>query len=442
MLGWPTKSDRNNFRKVPQHEEKIMAIASTTERLEIDFSVYNPFDPEFIRDPFPVIDRMLEEFPVAFHKDLNAWLVSRHDLVVQVMRNPRFSTRYADWKHAPTPPPEDQWTLFDKCFSMQMLSVGPAEHLRLRRLTAPAFSRRVMDKIEEDIRGSVVGVFDEIEDPRLFDFATEIAAKVPIRSIARMVGVPPDADDLFQHGLGWNLLRATNPLYAAERDVYAAAALPGLQYLLDTIADRRRCEDPGDDFIGTLVSTVIDDEYLSDMEILSVIWALVAAGADTTVDLHTRAIRALLLHPDQRRLLREQPELMGAAILEVMRWSCPTKLGAIPRFPLEDIELGGQVLEQGSFVITLFAPAWLDPVKWPEPRRFDITRNHSGNIIFGAGPHMCIGMNLAQVQGKLMIEEFEQRFGDTAELVGEIEYDPQHFNARRITKMMVATSAS
>jgi cytochrome P450 len=85
----------------------------------------------------------------------------------------------------------------------------------------------------------------------------------------------------------------------------------------------------------------------------------------------------------------------------------------------------------------MFAPAWLDPAKWPDPRRFDITRNHAGNIIFGAGPHLCIGLNLVKAQGKLVIEEFERRFGATAELVGEIEYDPGHFNARRITRLMV-----
>lgn len=422
----------------------MTGTTTATGRLEIDFSVYNPFDLEFIKNPFPVLERMLEEYPVAFHTGLNAWVVSGHDLADWVMRSPQLSTRYADWNNAPAPKPADQRTLYDEISAMQMTNISPAAHQRVRRLSAPAFSRRVMDKIESRIRDSVVGVFDEIENPRLFDAAADIAAKVPIRAIARMIGVSSDAEELFERGLGWNIIRATNPMYASERDTYVNATLPGLEYLLDTIAARRRtdsADSSGDDFIGTLIATVVDGERLSDKEILSVILALVVAGADTAVDLHTLSIQALLQHPDQRRLLRERPELMSATILEVMRWSGVGKFGAIPRFPLEDIEVGGQILEKGAFVMALLAPSWLDPAKWPEPRRFDITRSHAGNIVFGSGPHMCIGLNLVQAQGKLMIDEFDRRFGDDARIIGELEYDPAHFNARRITKMMIETGA-
>jgi cytochrome P450 len=419
-----------------------MAVTTTAPgRVEIDFSVYNPFDVAFMNDPIPVLDRMLSHYPVAFHKNIGAWMVSPHDLAAFVLRSPKFSTRMQDWNNY-QPSRLGQDTLYDRVHRRSMTNVGTEEHMRFRRLTAPAFSRRVMDQIEVSIRDSVTGIFDEIENPALFDVATEIAAKVPIRSIARMVGVPSEAESLFEHGLGWNLNRAQDPMHAAERDSYIEGSLPGLQYLFDAIVARRGAADPGDDFIGTLVTTEIDGESLSDLDILSVIMALVTAGADTAVDLHTLAIRALLTHPDQRALLRERPELMEGAILEILRWSAHGKFGAIPRFPLEDVELGGQLLEKGSFVMPMLGPSWVDPVKWPDPHRFDITRSHAGNIVFGAGPHLCIGLNLVKAQGKLMIEEFERRFGDSAELVGEIEYDPMHFNARRITRLMVKTEAA
>ncbi len=118
-----------------------MAVATTrTGRVEIDFSIFNPFDPEYVENPFPAIDRLLTEYPVAFHTGMNAWLVSPHDLAGQVMRDPRFSTQYTDWNDAPPPVPEDRWTLYDRCRALSMLTTGPTEHQRLRRLTAPAFS--------------------------------------------------------------------------------------------------------------------------------------------------------------------------------------------------------------------------------------------------------------------------------------------------------------
>jgi cytochrome P450 len=412
---------------------------TATDRLEIDFDVYNPFDPEFVRDPFAQFERLTRQYPVAFHTGINAWLVTTHDLTAELLKSPKFSSSFADWNDAPPEKPEDEWTIYERVMSRSLLTVGPKDHLRLRRLTAPAFSRRVMDQIEDKIRDTITRTFDEIPDKTEFDVATEIAAKVPIRAIARMVGVPEKDDTLFAHGLGWNMVRAANPLHAAERDQIIADAIPALEYLNDMVASRRAQADPGDDFIGTLITTTVDGERLDDLEIMSVIIALLVAGADTAVDLSTYAIYALLTNPGQRQVLRDRPGLSEAAILEILRWSGIGKFGGIPRFPYADTEFGGQVLGRGEFVMPILAAAWLDPAKWPDPRRFDLTRSHAGNLIFGAGPHLCIGLNLVKAQGKLMIEEFERRFGATAEITGDIEYDPAHFNARRMTKFMVRT---
>jgi cytochrome P450 len=412
------------------------------DRVEIDFSIYNPVDPDFVRDPYPVFTRLLEEYPVAFHTGINGWLISPHDLAAEALRDQRLSTNLTDWANAPEQKPEAEWTLFDRLLAGSLSAVDRAEHLRLRRLTAPAFSRRVMDKIEVSIADAIVGIFDEIADPHEFNVASEIAVKVTVRAIARMVGVPPAASELFEHGLAWNMVRACSPMYPLdERERFAAAAVPGLQYILDTVAARRASGDPGDDFIGTLITSEDGGERLTDMQILNLIGTLLIAGADTAVDVHTVGIYALLTHPEQRALLRANPALSEGMILETLRWSGIGKFGGLPRFPLDDVTYGGQVLEKGSLVMPMFGPAWSDPAKWPDPRKYDITRDHKGNIIFGAGPHMCLGMSLVRVQARLMVEEFERRFGDTAELVGEIEYDPWHFNARRMTTLMVRTGA-
>lgn len=163
------------------------------QKVEIDASVYDPSDPEFIRNPWPVLDRMLSDYPVAYHTGLKAWLVAPHDLAWEVTRNPRFSTRFADWNDAPPPKPESEWSLFDRAQARSLVAVSRADHLRLRKLTAPAFSRQVTSQIEDRIRDVISEVFDEISDPREFNAAAEIAVKIPIRTIAAMVGVPPEA---------------------------------------------------------------------------------------------------------------------------------------------------------------------------------------------------------------------------------------------------------
>jgi cytochrome P450 len=418
----------------------MTAVAS--DRIEIGFDVYNPFDEGFVNDPMEQFNRLLDEYPVAYHTGINAWMVAPHLLVQEVMKSPKFSTRMADWKDIPAPKPQEKWNLYDRVQQFSLLNATPLAHQRLRRLTAPAFSRRVMEDIELRIHDSVVGIFDEIDNPSEFNIATEIAGKVPIRAIARMVGVPPEADTIFEHGLGWNMVRAGNPMYSPEeRAAFIDDAIPGLQFLLDTVAERRAMADPGDDFIGTLIKTDEDGDRLNDMEIVALIMALVVAGADTAVDLHTVSLYALLTNPDQRQLLRDRPELAEDAIIEILRWGAIGKFGGIPRFPLEDMDFHGHLMRKGEFVMPIFAAAWLDPQKWPEPRKLDFTRDHAGNTVFGAGPHMCIGLNLVKVQGRLMINEFDRRFGDTAELVGDIEYDSMHFNARRMTKLMVRTGA-
>jgi cytochrome P450 len=215
--------------------------------------------------------------------------------------------------------------------------------------------------------------------------------------------------------------------------------LPGYKFLREHIAKRRAAKDVGDDFLGMLIKAEIDGDQLNDWEITALITALITAGADTVLDLYMGAVKTLLEHPEQYKMLRENPDLMENAVLEILRYSIPGKVGPIPRFVIEDMEWGGQPLKKGELVMVALSAAWSDPKRWENPDKFDITRNQDGNIIFGAGAHFCIGLNLVKAQGKLFIEEFTRRFPN-AELTGEMEYDYNHFNARRLKKLMVRTN--
>lgn len=155
---------------------------------------------------------------------------------------------------------------------------NPYSHLRLRKLTMPAFSKPVMGKIDARIRDLIVTCFDEIGTPEQFDAFSMIAEKLPVRSIARMVGVPTNRESFF-HDFAVNVVQATRTnLPPRQREQAMQDPLPGFQYFLDIIKQRRAAAHPGDDFIGSLVSASEDGDKLTDDPIVSVIQAVIAAG--------------------------------------------------------------------------------------------------------------------------------------------------------------------
>ena len=411
-----------------------------SERVEIDNNIYNPFLPDFIRNPWPAWKHLVTDYPIAYHRDLHMWVVNTHELCADILKNPKFTPNWMTWEFAPAVDPNAEKTYFDRVMERSLTVLPPDQHLRLRKLTLPAFSRRVMEKIDVKIRDLIVGAFDAIGDAEEFDVYTALAERLPGRAIGRMVGVPLEAEDLFHEGLATNMTKATRiNLPEEERLAAKKACEPGFALLQKLIDERRAKADPGDDFLGTLVKTVDDKgDRLDDWDILSLVSALITAGSDTAIDLYTYAIYELLRHPDQMQLLLQKPELMDGAIHEILRHGSQGVFG-IFRYALEDTEFGGQHIRKGEACIVNMSTAWNDPRKYPNPERFDITRPLDGNIIFGIGPHFCIGIYLVRVQATIAITEFARRY-PKAVLTGEMDYDYHHHLARRINKLIVKTN--
>lgn len=416
--------------------------SNAPERVEIDARVFNPYSKDFIRNPDPAWQVLLRDYPIAWHRDLQMWIVSSHELCDRMLKDNRFTPNFRAWEHAPPPKSEDQKNDFDRAFEKGFFAVSPQEHLRLRKLTMPAFSRPVMGKIDAKIRDLVAECFDAIGDAAEFDVYQALAVKIPVRSIARMVGVPTDMEAFF-HEFAVNVIKSTRiNLGPKERETSMQATLPGFAYFRKLIEERRARAEPGDDFLGSLVGAREDGSQLDDYEILSVIFALITAGSDTATDLHTFLIHGLLTNRDQYELLKQKPELMENAIIELLRYG---SFGKMPffRFATEDIEFGGQRIRKGQGIGVNIQAAWHDPAKWEHPGKLDITRRLDGNIVFGAGAHFCIGTYLVRVQGRLMLAEFMRRFPE-AELAngdGDIDYEWTHHNARRINRLRVKTNA-
>ncbi len=418
-----------------------MSASTTPARIEIDGKIFNPYSRDFIRSPWATWDKLVKEFPVAWHKHLNMWVVSSHEALMDMLKDNRFSTNYKHWEFAPPPKPVEQQNHFERAIDAGLFAVDPLQHLRLRKLTMPAFSKPVMAKIDAKVRDLITQCFDEIGTPDQFDAFAMIAEKLPVRSISRMVGVPTNMETFF-HDFAVSVVKSTRiNLPLKEREKAMQDTLPGFQYFLDLIKERRALPHPGDDFVGQLVAASDNGDSLNDYQIVSVIQAVIVAGSDTATDLHTYAIQGLLSNPDQYQLLRQKPELMENAIIELLRYGA---FGKTPqfRFVSEDLEWRGQHFKKGQSVLINLTAAWMDDAKWPEPRKLDIQRRLDGNLVFGAGAHFCIGTYLVRVQGGLMLQELMKRFPN-AELVngnGDVEYDYNHHNARRINRLLVKTN--
>ena len=210
----------------------------------------------------------------------------------------------------------------------------------------------------------------------------------------------------------------------------------GLNLLNELIDERRK--NPGDDFLSTLILAEDQGSKLSNMEMCALVGAVLGAGSDTAVDLHSYLIKTLLQHPDQLNALKDDESLVQGAISETLRYESSGKTG-LARYASEDIDLNGFEVKKGQMVQLITSTAGMDPKMYDNPGVFDIKRNHDKSISFGQGPHYCIGVTLVRSQTEVMLKELFKRFPNIS-LGDEIVFDYNHHNARRMDVMTVNTN--
>jgi cytochrome P450 len=184
--------------------------------------------------------------------------------------------------------------------------------------------------------------------------------------------------------------------------------------------ERRRTQ-PADDLISKLVHTETSEGRLSPLEILAFSRLLLVAGNETTTNLVGNAMIALLAHPDQLERLRAEPRLVPNAVEETLRFDPPVQ--ALPRLVLREVEIGGEKIPAGATAMLLIAAAHRDPERFPDPDRFDVTRDTTGHLGFGFGIHFCLGAHLARLESRCMLEAILGRM-KSLRLAGEIERTP------------------
>jgi pimeloyl-[acyl-carrier protein] synthase len=362
---------------------------------------FNPIDPEFVADPYPVYHRLRAEDPV-HHSPLGFWVLTRYEDVVASLRDPRLA------KEAIATFVAERLGITPVGIGLSMLDRDPPDHTRLRGLVSKAFTPRVVEVLRPHIQQIVDGLLDQAEGRGEMDLIEDFAYPLPVIVICEMLGVPVEDRDRFKTW-GLDIARGLDAvLLGPESEVVKRSSTSRMalaDYFRELIA-RRRAE-PRADMLTDLIAAEEAGDKLTENELLATCILLLVAGHETTVNLIGNGSLALLRHPDQLQRLRDNPGLIGTAVEELLRFDGPVQRTA--RIPSEDVTIGGKVIPKGDMVMPFIGAADRDPAQFPEPDRLDIGRTDNRHIAFGWGIHFCLGAPLARVEGQIAINTLVRR---------------------------------
>jgi cytochrome P450 len=288
-----------------------------------------------------------------------------------------------------------------------MVLTDDPDHARLRGLVHLAFTPRRVETIAARVEEIVETLLDQAARKGSFDLVADFALPLPLTVISEMMGVPEDDRQRFHHWMAGFLEAPAGGVLALLR------ALPNafrFQHFFEALIQRRRA-DPQDDLISALVAAEQAGDSLSEDELLSMIFLLLLAGHETTVNLIGNGMLALLERPAQYRLLHDDPSLSGRAVEELLRFTNPVEHGA-PRFAREEVELHGVRVAPGEKVTALLSSANRDETVFERADELDITRHPNRHVAFGLGVHYCLGAPLARMEGQAALRALAQRFPD------------------------------
>lgn len=370
----------------------------------------NPVSPENLSNPLPFYATLRETDPVHWSPELHGWFLTRHDDVMNAFRDPRFSANRVGLYEAQMQGLDLSLLkdFFATIKNQMMMHDGP-NHIRMRRQTGPSFTPQTLDSQLPSIRRTMHLLLDRVQEQGWMDFVTSVAYELPPRVIADLFGIPPEEHDQL---LAWAAPIAQFAAPMPGMDVVAAAraantAMREMSDYLRDLAEKRRHE-PGNDLLSRMV-TAHDPKSMSLEEVVANAVLMLNAGHLTTTDQLSNAVHDLLAHPDQLRLLRDNPKLLPAVVEESLRYR-----SSVPfhfRVVAQDLHLRGKDLKKGDIVFMGIAAANHDPTVFPEPDRFNIARDftHQKHLTFSFGPHQCLGAGLARRELEVGLEVLLQR---------------------------------
>lgn len=368
----------------------------------LDSDLYwDPFDTEIDASPYAIWRRMRDEQPVYRNDEHDFWALSRYADVEAASKDP--STFISS--HGTVLEIMGR----DMSSSGSMIFMDPPEHTELRSLVSRAFTPRRIGGLEGRIRGLCAELLDPHVGSAGFDYLTDFGAQLPSMVISALLGVPDDEREEQRQNI--DEVFHIEPGVGMVNDVSFGAQIRLYGYLDDLVG--RRLDAPQDDLISALCQAEIDDEdgrsrRLTRKEVVGFSGLLFSAGTETVGRLLGNAAVILAEHPEQRAELAADPDLMGNAVEELLRYEAPSPVNG--RFTTAEVTLHGVTIPIGSKVLMITGSAGRDEREFPDPDRFDIRRSMKHHLSFGYGIHFCVGAALARLEGRVALEETLKRF--------------------------------
>jgi cytochrome P450 len=357
----------------------------------------NPFSDDIRRNPYPVYDQLRTASPVFHFEPLDLWMIFDYEGVKwALVDHDAFSSNLS---HIPGRGNPGEWFIF----------FDPPRHAKLRALISKAFTPRVVANLEPRIRQLSRELLNGILDRGEIDLAAEFSVPLPMRVIAELLGIPAAEWPRYRR---WSdvILKIANTITSDEEAARAIADFRAVtaeirEFLPRLIEDCRTAHP--DALLVRLADAEVDGERLTAEELLGFVQLLLVAGQETTANLINNAMLCFMENPDQLARLRAAPELLPAAIEEVLRYRSP--LQWMPRATRREVEMHGQVIPAGKLVLPLIGSANRDPKQFPDAHRFDITRDPNPHIAFGHGIHACLGAPLARMEARIALGDLLAR---------------------------------
>ena len=349
-------------------------------------------------DPHPHLTWMRKEAPVFWDEASQLWGISKHEDVQNISKSPK-TFGNSDGMRPDSPP------------LPSMINMDDPEHRQRRALVNKGFTpRRIAnheDKVQEICADLVDRALVKVRNEGSCDFVMDVAAPLPMIMIGDMLGVEPEDRDML---LRWSDDMVTGTSFTAPPEVLERAAISFAEFQAfneKTVADRRSKPEQ-DDLISILVHGRLNGEGLDAEALLHETLLILVGGDETTRHVITGGMHQLLLHPEQRALLANDPSKIPTAVEEMLRWVTPIKNMA--RTATEDTELRGETIRKGEKIMLLYPSANRDEEVFDKPFDFDVTRKPNDHLAFGGyGAHFCLGASLARLEIRVMFEEVLRR---------------------------------